>query len=174
MATLYELPMDEAEARAYRKRERRLIATLAGMCGSVIVVGLAVSPLSGAAGVPAVFALGNIKEANIVEIRDHRGEVALSGEFRSSVDSVGNTELDASLIDRRDRRVIGEIELELPAPGRANRRPELEVDIIGLPPRTSFVVVIDDRQVGSFITDDRGSVDMELQEGERPPAPQPR
>lgn len=173
MATLYELPMDEAEERAYRKRERWLMAKLAGMCGVVMIVGLVVPPMSGEAAVPAVLELGHITEANVVEIRDHRGQVALSGEFRSSVDSVGNTELDASLIDRRDRRVIGEIEIELPAPGRANRRPELEVDIIGLPPRTSFVVVIDDRTVGAFVTDDRGSVDMELQEGERPPAANP-
>jgi hypothetical protein len=166
VATLYELPMDEAEERAYRRRERRLMATLAGMCGLVMVAGLALSPLNGEAAVPPVVELGNITEANIVEIRDHRGEIALSGEFRSSIDSVGNTELDASLIDRRDRRVIGEIEVELPAAGRANRRPELEVDIIGLPPRQTFTVAIDDRTVGTFRTDDRGSVDMELQEGE--------
>lgn len=175
MASIYELPMDEAEERAYRKREKRLMAKLAGMCGLVTLAGLLMTRLTGASAPPPPLVLGDISEAHMVEIRDHRGEVALSGEFRTSIDSVGNTEKDASLIDRRDRRVIGEIEVELPAPGRANRRPELEVDIIGLPPHTSFVVVIDDRTVGAFTTDDRGSVDMELQEGERPAAPpQPR
>jgi hypothetical protein len=88
------------------------------------------------------------------------------GEFRSSVDPLGNTEKDAALIDRRGRAVIGEVELEIPAPGRDDRRVELEVDVIGLPGRQSFAVVIDDRTVGTFTTDDRGSIDMELQEGE--------
>ena len=59
----------------------------------------------------------------------------------------------------------------MPAPGRADRRPELEVDIIGLPPRETFSIVIDDRIVGTFTTDDRGSVDMEVQEGEIPARP---
>ena len=62
----------------------------------------------------------------------------------------------------------------MPAADRTNRRVELEVDILGLSPRSAFVVVIDDRVVGSFTTDDRGSVDMELQEGERPAVPRPR
>lgn len=176
MATLYELPMDEAEEKAYRARERRLMAMLAGMCGLVMVAGLAVPRLSGATAtaLPPIVELGNVAEAHIVEIRDHRGRTVLSGEFRTSVDSVGNTEKDAALVDVRDRRVIGEVELELPAAGRTNRRAELEVDIIGLPPRAAFVVVIDDRVVGSFTTDDRGSIDMELQEGELPVLPSPR
>ena len=169
-----ELPLTEAEVAAYRAREWRLMAVLAGMCGVVMAVGLAVPRLSGATAVPTVVELGNVAEAHIVEIRDQRGQTALSGEFRTSVDRLGNTEKDAALIDSRSRRVIGEVELEVPASGRANRRVELEVDIIGLPPRAAFVVVIDDRVVGTFTTDDRGSIDMELQEGERPVMPEPR
>jgi hypothetical protein len=45
------------------------------------------------------------------------------------------------------------------------------VDIIGLPGRQTFAVVIDDRAAGTFTTDDRGSIDMELQEGEVPRSP---
>ena len=94
------------------------------------------------------------------------------GEFRSRVDRLGNTEKDAGLTDQRGRTVIGEVELEIPAPDRHDRRVELEVDVIGLPARETFDVVIDDRTVGTFTTDDRGSVDMELQEGEVPAPPQ--
>ena len=112
--------------------------------------------------------LGDLEEAHIVEIRNRQGEVVVFGEFRSRVDQLGNTEKDAALIDTRGRRVIGEVELEIPAPGRRDRRVELEVDIIGLPARATFDVVIDDRTVGTFTADDRGSVDMELQEGEIP------
>ncbi len=107
----------------------------------------------------------------IVEIRDHRGIDVMSGELRSRVDAVGNTEKDAELFDRRGETAIGEVEIEIPAADRTGVRQELEVDIIGLAPRERFFVVIDDRIVGVFNTDDRGSVDMELQEGESPFGP---
>jgi hypothetical protein len=114
--------------------------------------------------------LGDVSDAQMVEIHDRHGVALLSGEFRSRVDALGNTEKDAPLTDRRGRIVIGEVELEIPAKGRQNRRPELEVDVLGLPPRQVFSVVIDDRVVGTFVTDDRGGVDVELQEGEMPPS----
>ena len=161
---------DDLKSRLIQSRERQLFVKLIGLCGTTMAAGLLMTRLTGASAPAPALILGDVSEAHMVEIRDHRGEVALSGEFRNSVDSVGNTEKDAALIDARSRRVIGEIEVELPAAGRADRRPELEVDVIGLPPRASFVVVIDDREVGAFTTDDRGSVDIELQEGERPPA----
>jgi len=114
----------------------------------------------------APVAIGKISNAEMVEVRDSNNVAVLSGEFRVRRDSLGNREFDAALRDSRGQTVIGEVELEIPAPGRENRRPELEIDIISLPPRQQFTVVIDDRAVGSFVTDDRGSVDMELQEGE--------
>lgn len=122
---------------------------------------------------PVALTLGNVAQAEVVEIRDHAGSTVLSGEFRSRRDVLGNIEKDAALTDRLGSRVIGEIELEVPAPNRSDRRPELEVDILGLQPRSSFTVVIDDRLVASFMTDDRGSIDQELQEGEVVPPPAP-
>jgi hypothetical protein len=154
-----------------RSRERRLLGLLAVICGLLITVGVAMPILTGEDAIPSALALGDVSEAHIVEVRDHRGETVLSGEFRSRVDRLGNTEKDAALTDRRGRSVVGEVELELPAPLRENRRPELEVDIIGLPGRETFSIVIDDRIVATFTTDDRGSVDMELQEGEIPTRP---
>jgi hypothetical protein len=112
--------------------------------------------------------LDTISNADIVEIRNERGEAILSGEFRTRTDGLGNIERDAELRDARGREVIGEVELETPAPNRPDRRPELEVDIMGLPPRETFVVAIDNRIVARFTADDRGSVDLELQEGEVP------
>jgi hypothetical protein len=154
-----------------RSRDRRLFGQLALMCGLLIAAGLVMSVFTGTAATSSPIVLGDVSEAHIVEIRDHGGQVVLSGEFRSRIDSLGDTEKDASLADRNGRTVIGEVELEVPEPARANRRPELEVDIMGLPARGTFSVVIDDRTVGTFTTDDRGSVDMELQEGEVPPVP---
>jgi hypothetical protein len=150
------------------RRERRTRLLIAALCAPMIIGGgvLTSSLKPGTARPPLT--LGNVSEANLVEIRNHANVTVLSGEFRARKDTLGNTERDAALVNRQGKAVIGEVELEVPAPGREDRRPELEVDIIGLAPRETFSVVIDDRIVGSFTTDDRGSVDMELQEGEFP------
>jgi hypothetical protein len=146
--------------------ESRGILLIGAVCACLIAVGLAASTVLPRTVPAKSVALAEVTEATLVEIRDHRGVAVLSGEFRTRVDALGNTERDAALVDRAGNRVIGEVELETPAPDRTDRRPELEVDIIGLAPREVFTIVIDDREVGAFTTDDRGSVDMELQEGE--------
>lgn len=152
------------------RTERRLLAVLTAFCGAVVGAGLAMLLVGGTRDTSVPLALGDVSEAHIVEIRDQRGEVVVFGEFRSRIDRLGNTEKDAVLTDHRARTVIGEVELEIPASDRRDRRVELEVDIIGLPAGGTFDVVIDDRAVGRFTADDRGSVDMELQEGEIPKA----
>jgi hypothetical protein len=149
-------------------RNWRTPLMIACVCGPLIAGGVVLTNELGAAGSATAMTLGDVSDAALVELRDHRGNTVLSGEFRSHVDMAGNTEKDAALINRNGERVIGEVELEIPARGRTDRRPELEVDVIGLPAREVFTIVIDDRAVGSFATDDRGSVDMEIQEGEEP------
>ena len=150
------------------------MALLLVVCGLLMAGGVAFALVLGPEQMASVVELGDVSDADVVEIRDHRGVTVLSGEFRSRVDALGNTEKDAALLDRGGRRVVGEVELELPARGRDNRRPELEVDIMDLAPKQTFTVAVDDRVVATFITDDRGSVDMELQEGEAPgPIPSP-
>ncbi len=154
-----------------RDAGRQLLVRLMLVCGLVMAGGMLMPTLTGTNRTPSAMTLGDVSEAHIVEIRDRRGLTVLSGEFRSRVDMLGNTEKDAALMDRRGRTVIGEVEIEIPAPTREHRRAELEVDVMGLRAGEMFVVVVDDRSVGTFTTDDRGSFDMELQEGEtsRPP-----
>ena len=155
-------------AESGRNVERRMLVRMMAVCGVLIAGGSAAHVVS-TNHPPAALSLGDVSEAHIVEIRDQKGATVLSGEFRSRVDALGNTEKDAGLTDGSGREVTGEVEVEVPAPNRADRRPELEVDIIGLPPRGTFNLVIDDRIVASFTTDDRGSIDVELQQGEVPP-----
>ena len=153
------------------RTERRLTAVLVACLSAMVACGAAVNLWATPTATEAITLanLADLSGAALVEIRDDKGTVVLSGEFRSRVDALGNTEKDADLGNRQGDSVIGEVELEIPAPGRDHRRPELEVDIIHLAPRTHYTVVIDDRVVGTFITDDRGSVDFELQEGELAP-----
>jgi hypothetical protein len=154
------------DARA-RSAEWQTLLLLAVITVPLMVVGAAVTATTWMQSSSAI-ALGDVKDAQIVEIRDRQNVTIVSGEFRSRVDAVGNTEKDAALLDRRGRTIIGEVEIEIPAPGRTDRRPELEVDVIGLRPNETFTVVIDDHPSGTFTTDDRGSADFEIQEGEAP------
>ena len=147
--------------------EKRLLVVLVVLSGLLIAGGLA-TRLGGSQRPAAPLALGDVSEAQIVEIRDGGGDTIVSGEFRSRVDALGNTEKDAALTDHRGQRVVGEVELEIPGPQQTHRRPELEVDIMGLPANQTFAVAIDDRIVATFRTDDRGSFDQEIQEGEAP------
>jgi hypothetical protein len=146
---------------------RTAAVLLVTSCLALIATGVVVTRTRPPAPV-ATLALGHVKDAQTVEIRSAKGDTVLSGEFRSRVDALGDTEKDAALYDRRGRTVIGEVEIEIPAASRPHRRPELEVDVMGLAPRESFTIAIDDRIVASFRTDDRGSVDLELVEGEEP------
>lgn len=59
-------------------------------------------------------------------------------------------------------RVIGEIEIEIPRPDAIDARQELEVDVISLKPSTTYQVFVNDRPAATFVTDDRGSVDVEF------------
>ena len=149
-----------------RRMAAALVAFLVPTLTIAIVAQVVVEPRPSAEAV----ALSDLTAAQIVEIRDRSGAVVLSGEFRSRVDRLGNTEKDAELTNQRGAAVIGEVELEFPASGRDHRRPELEVDVIRLQPRGQYTIAIDDRTVGAFVTDDRGSADFELQEGETAPA----
>ena len=149
--------------------ERKMLSALLLFLLPLLAIGFVGRLIAGTPVSAQAVSLGDLNNAHLVEIRDASGAVVLSGEFRSRVDSLGNTEKDAELTNQRGATVIGEVEIELPAAGRDHTRPELEVDVIHLQPRQRHTVVIDDRVVGTFVTDDRGSADMELQEGEQLP-----
>jgi hypothetical protein len=145
--------------------ERRMAVTLYSVLLPLVVAAFIVQASVDRPSAATVSTLSQVADGQLVEIRDADGAVVLSGEFRARVDSLGNTEKDAELTDQQGRSVIGEVELEIPAAG-LDRRLELEVDVIHLQPRQRYTVVIDNQTVGTFITDDRGSADLELQEGE--------
>lgn len=104
----------------------------------------------------------DMSDATFVEIRRVDGTVVMSGELRSRVDSLGNVEKDAALLGPRREQVIGEVEIEIPRKDAADQRQELEVDVISLQPKTTYHVILNDRPVAAFDTDDRGSVDLEF------------
>jgi hypothetical protein len=120
---------------------------------------------------PATATLPDLSGATIVEIRDAMGRPVLNGEFRSRIDPLGNEERDAALTDSRGEQVIGEVEIEIPGPQAARQEQELEIDIIRIAPSAKFALFIDDREILTFISDDRGSIDWEVSSGAPPAAP---
>jgi hypothetical protein len=117
---------------------------------------------AGLEGEPSSFAqFQDLSGAHIVEIRTVGGEVAMTGELRDHTDALGNVEKDAALLGAQGR-VIGEIEIEVPRPESSSPAQELEVDVISLRPSTTYRVFVNDRLAATFMTDDRGSVDLEF------------
>jgi hypothetical protein len=142
----------------------RMPLALAGVLAAFLVGGL-VAARFGPATPDASATLPDLSNAQLVEVRDAAGRSVLSGEFRERVDALGNTERDAALVDRRGRRVIGEIEVDIPGPNAMTTLQELDIDIIGIEPNAKHSVFVDDREVATFTTDDRGSIDMKVHSG---------
>jgi hypothetical protein len=146
----------------------RMPLSLIVFLGACIAVGVAAAPYVPDQP-PAAAPLPDLSGAAIVEVRDARGRTILSGEFRSRTDPLGNEEKDAALTDGKGQQVVGEIEIEIPGPQAANQEQELEVDIIRVAPNGKFAVFIDDREIMTFLSDDRGSIDMEVSGSGLPP-----
>jgi hypothetical protein len=143
------------------RRERAAFLTLGALSAALLCAGVLLFGDLAARSAPEA-ELGDLTTAQVVEIRDASGRTVLTGEFRERTDPAGNIEKDAALADAGGEQVIGEVEVEI-QPGDPPRAQELEVDIIELEPMERFTVYIDDRPVASFTTDDRGSVDFEIE-----------
>lgn len=145
---------------ADQRRQDRTPWVLLGVFGLFVLIGAAAAARFG---MPATnqSTWVDLSNASLVEIRDARGTPVLTGEFRSRTDALGNIEKDAALSDREGRNVVGEVEIEVPGPQAMTTTQELELDIIRIAPQGSFAVFIDDVEVATFMTDDRGSVDVE-------------
>ena len=146
-----------------RREQRKLLFTLVGIAAVCGVLGGFL--LRGAAATGQTFQLGDLSDAQMVEVRDTSGRTVLSGEFRARTAPSGKIEKDAALTDRSGSKVIGEVEIEIPPPDAPGRPQELEIDIITLAPRMTYTVVVDDRPITTFTTDDRGSIDVEIESG---------
>lgn len=139
----------------------RMPLALAGVLAVFLVVGIAASRMGPTAKEPAN-TLPDLANAQFVEVRNAAGRTVLSGEFRERIDPLGNITRDAALVDRPGHHVIGEIEINIPGPNGMALGQELEIDIIEMEANSKYSLFIDDREVATFTTDDRGSIDMEV------------
>jgi hypothetical protein len=146
---------------------------LAALLAAFLAVGIAAARL-GPAPPSSVASMPDLSSAQFVEVRNAAGRTVLSGEFRDRTDPLGNVEKDAALVDRSGRRVIGEIEIEIPGPSAFGQGQELEIDIIEIEKSAKHSLFVDDREVAVFTTDDRGSIDVEVHSLPQSPSDAPR
>lgn len=139
----------------------RMPLALVLLLAAFLIAGLAGTKFAAPEG-EAIPTLPDLSNAQFVEIRDARGRTVLSGEFRERVDELGNMDRDATLMERGGRHVIGKIEVAVPSPHTMTAMQELDVDMIDLQPNAKYAVFIDDREVATLTSDDRGSIDVKL------------
>ena len=137
----------------------KMMLPFLGMVVLAVIVTGAVSRYSSAETASLPY-LGDLRNAGIVEVHGGAGAV-LNGEFAKIAKPDGSVELLARLTGTGVKDG-GTVEIEIPAPGDKDQRQELEVELLGLTPRSPYTVHIDGREVTAVTTDGRGAVDVEL------------
>ena len=94
----------------------------------------------------------NLTDAKSVEIRDGSGRVVLNGAFSNYKAPLANPGSNAK----------GLAEIEIEKVGTNNLKQEIEVDVENLPPSASFKVVVDGREVATFLTSSAGKRAMKF------------
>ena len=93
----------------------------------------------------------NLTDAKSVEIRDGGGRAVLSGAFSNYKAPLANPGTNA--------KGLAEIEIEKVG---ANLKQEIEIDVENLPPSTSFKVVVDGKELATFLTSSAGKRSMKF------------
>ena len=93
----------------------------------------------------------NLTEAKYVEIRDGGNQVVLRGAFSNYKAPLANAGTNAK----------GLAEIEIGKVG-TNLKQEIEVDVENLPPSTSFKLVVDGKEVATFLTSSAGKRAMKF------------
>ena len=93
----------------------------------------------------------NLTDAKHVEIRDGGGRVVLSGAFSNYRAPLANPGTNA--------KGLAEIEIEKVG---TNLKQEIEVDVENLPPSASFKLVVDGKEVATFLTSSAGKRAMKF------------
>jgi hypothetical protein len=93
----------------------------------------------------------NLTDAKYVEIRDGGGQVVLRGAFSNRNAPLANPGTNA--------KGLAEIEIEKVG---TNLKQEIEVAVENLPPSASFKLVVDGKEVATFLTSSAGKREMKF------------
>lgn len=107
--------------------------------------------------------IGDLSTAVQAEVRSQDGQVVLAGQFGEATTEDGETERTARLTATAGASATGQAEIELVTRGTTVER-EVELEVDGLSPKTTYSFVIDQQHAASFTTDAKGGAKVELKD----------
>jgi hypothetical protein len=110
---------------------------------------------------PAI--VGDLNDAQLIEVRDQNGQVLLHGTLKTSKDTPKETEREATLESPSGQKAEGEFETEIERKKGVTALEEVELSVKHLPAMTQCELFIDGRHVTSLTTSQSGKAKLKLQ-----------
>ena len=107
--------------------------------------------------------LPDLRLVDMVEIRDAKGQVLVSGKFATASETSGMLVRRAALTNPANDDWGGEVEMRIERDGEgASEADDVRLEVEDLPDDTPCVVMFDALKVGDFVTDGDGNADVRL------------
>ena len=126
---------------------------------------IAASACGGGHRIEATLAPGlpDLRLVDMVEIRDAKGQVLVSGKFATASETSDTIVRRAALTNPANDDWEGEVEMRVKRDGEgASEADDVRLRVEDLPDDTPCVVMFDALKVADFITDDDGETDVHL------------
>jgi hypothetical protein len=107
--------------------------------------------------------LPDLRLVDMVEVRDAKGQVLVSGKFATSSETSGEIVRRAALTNPGNDDWEGVVEMRIERDGDgASEADDVRLRVEDLPDDTPCVVMFDTLKVADFVTDDDGEADVRL------------
>lgn len=110
---------------------------------------------------PAV--VGDLNDAQLIEVRDQSGQVLLHGTLKTSSNKPKETEREAVLESPTGQKAEGEFEVEIERKDGVIAKEEIELSVKHLPAMTQCELFIDGRHVTTLTTSKSGKAELKLE-----------
>jgi hypothetical protein len=107
--------------------------------------------------------VGDLTAAQLVEIRDHGGQVLLHGTLKTSKNEPKETEREADLVSPSGQKAKGHVEIEIERKDGVVAKEEFVVSFEKLPAMIECELFLDGRHVSSFTTPKAGKAEVKLE-----------
>jgi hypothetical protein len=107
--------------------------------------------------------IGDLNNAQLIEVRDTNGNVLLHGTFKTSENKSNETERKAELASPSGQAAKGEAEIEIERDKDGLiTKDEIDVDVEKLPAMVNCLLVLDGQTIGEFVTTKKGKGEITL------------
>jgi hypothetical protein len=106
--------------------------------------------------------VGDLGQAQLVEVRDQSGQALLAGTLTTSKNTPKKMERTAELTSPSGQKAKGEVEVEIDRKDGVATKDEVELELENLPVMATFQLFIDGQTVTSFVTTKAGKAKLEL------------